>query len=134
MAEQTEDKALQQDIIGPGFTALLADPGKGRYWLAIVDGETAGQIMITCEWGDWRNETHRWIQSDYVTSPCRAKGVFSAMDKHVESQAKADDGACGLRLDVDKGNHRAQKTCQTPGMKKTGYLVIELNFATQGET
>jgi len=56
------------------------------------------------------------------------------MYKHVESQAKVDDGGRGLRLYVDNRNERAQETCQTHGMKKTGCMVMELIFAPQGET
>jgi hypothetical protein len=63
MAEESEGKALRQDIISPGVVALLTDPAKGRYWLATVDGEIAGQIMITCEWSDWRNGMPWWIQT-----------------------------------------------------------------------
>jgi GNAT superfamily N-acetyltransferase len=90
--------------------------------------------MISYEWSDWRNGMLWWIQSVYVAIPHRRKGVFSAMYKHVESQAKADDGARGLRPYDDNSSNRAQETYQTLGIKKTGYLVMESIFATQGET
>lgn len=55
LAEETEGKTLEQSLIRPGVTALLADPVIGRYWLAVGDNEVVGQIMVTYEWSDWRN-------------------------------------------------------------------------------
>ena len=57
MAEETEARTLDPDIIGPGVAALLADPGKGRYWVAEAAGQIVGQLMVTYEWSDWRNGT-----------------------------------------------------------------------------
>ena len=41
MAEETEDKRLDPQVIGPGVAAVLEDATKGRYWVAIIDGEIA---------------------------------------------------------------------------------------------
>ena len=90
MAEETEDKRLDPQVIGPGVAAVLEDATKGRYWVAIIDGEIAGQLMVSYEWSDWRNGTIWWIQSVYVATPFRRQGVFSALYKHVESLAKQD--------------------------------------------
>ena len=128
MAEETEGKGLNQDLILPGVAALLTDPAKGRYWLAIIDGEVAGQIMVTYEWSDWRHGMLWWIQSVYVPVEFRRKGVFSAMYQHVESMVKADRDACGIRLYVEKSNLYAQDTYRNLGMTESGYLVMESIF------
>lgn len=125
LAEETEGKALDRDLIGPGVTALLADPSKGRYWLATVDDEIVGQLMVTYEWSDWRNGMLWWIQSVYVTKDCRRKGVFSIMYRHVQSLVQADSEACGIRLYVEKSNRRAQDTYRNHGMTDPGYQVME---------
>lgn len=125
LAEETEGKVLNPALIGSGVTAILADSTKGRYWLAFIGGEVAGQIMVTYEWSDWRNGMLWWIQSVYVPTEFRRKGVFSAMYQHVESMVKDDQDACGIRLYVEKSNLRAQDTYRNHGMTEPGYLVME---------
>ena len=128
MAEETEGRTLDPEIIGPGVAALLADPGKGRYWVAEADGQIVGQLMVTYEWSDWRNGTLWWIQSVYVAPDFRRQGVFSALYHHVESLAAAQPDVCGLRLYVEDNNHRAQRTYEALGMVKPGYVVMQSMF------
>ena len=128
MAAETEGKALERDTISAGVAGLLADAAKGRYWLAEVDGEIAGQLMVTYEWSDWRNGTIWWIQSVYVRKPFRRSGVFSALYNHVESQAHDEQDVCGIRLYVEKDNANAQATYRKLGMTETDYRVMEVIF------
>lgn len=125
MAEETEGKSLNPNIVGPGVQALLEDPAKGRYWIAESDGAVIGQIMVTYEWSDWRNGNLWWVQSVYVHPYWRRKGVFSALYKHVESMASAKPEVIGLRLYVEDNNKRAQQTYVALGMVKPGYTVME---------
>ena len=125
LADETEGKQLDPKLIGPGVKALLADASKGRYWLAIIDGKVAGQIMVTYEWSDWRNGMLWWIQSVYVPVEFRRQGVFSALYHHVESLVKEDQNACGLRLYVETTNTRAQQTYRNLAMVEPGYMVME---------
>ena len=130
MAEETEGKRLDPALVGPGVAAVLHEPAKGRFWLAEIEGEIAGQIMVAYEWSDWRNGMLWWIESVYVPSQFRRLGVFSALYQHVESLCKADTEACGLRLCVEKDNLRAQQTYESLGMSKPGYIVMESFFST----
>ena len=45
MAEETEGRALNPDIIGPGVARLLENVSKDPYWVAESDGQIVGQIM-----------------------------------------------------------------------------------------
>lgn len=128
MAEETEGRTLDPDIIGPGVEALLADPGKGRYWVAESGGQIVGQVMVTYEWSDWRNGMLWWIQSVYIARAFRRKGVFSALYHHVESLAAAKPDVCGLRLYVEDNNRKAQQTYEALGMVKPSYVVMESMF------
>ena len=128
MAEETEGRTLDPDIIGPGVAALLADPGKGRYWVAESAGQIVGQLMVTYEWSDWRNGRLWWIQSVYIAPDFRRQGVFSALYHHVESVAATEPDVCGLRLYVEDNNHRAQRTYEALGMVKPSYVVMESMF------
>ena len=125
MAVETEGKSLDPDKIGPGVAAMLADVSKGRYWVAVDDDRVIGQLMVTYEWSDWRNGNIWWIQSVYVHPEWRRQGVFRALYEHVESLAAATPEVIGLRLYVETGNMRAQKTYEALGMVKPNYLVME---------
>ncbi len=128
MCEETENRSLDPDMIGPGVRRLLADGANGRYWVAEVDGLVVGQIMVTYEWSDWRDGRIWWIQSVYVRGDYRRQGVFRALYRHVETLATDDPCAGGLRLYVDKDNHRAQRTYGALGMIETPYRIMEAMF------
>jgi ribosomal protein S18 acetylase RimI-like enzyme len=125
MAEETEGKTLDPDLIGPGVDNLLSNSDRGRYWVAEAGGSVIGQLMVTYEWSDWRNGNVWWIQSVYVHPDWRRKGVFSALYKHVQSLASSEPGVIGLRLYVEENNTRAQQTYEALGMVKPNYLVME---------
>ena len=133
MAGETEGKALDPDVIGPGVAKVLADSTKGRYWVATIDGRIAGQLMVTYEWSDWRNGDIWWIQSVYIAEQFRRRGVFSALYQHVESLAKNEESVCGIRLYVEKGNARAKETYTSLGMNMTAYDVMETIFDKGGQ-
>lgn len=128
MAMETEGRSLAPDVVGPGVAALLKDSQMGRYWVAEAEGQTVGQLMVTYEWSDWRNGMLWWIQSVYVDSGYRRRGVFSALYRHVESLASAESRVCGIRLYVEKENRRAQQTYEALGMTKPNYVVMESMF------
>jgi len=125
MAEETEGKTLDPDLIGPGVRGLLEDDTRGRYWVAEAGGAIVGQLMVTYEWSDWRNGNIWWIQSVYVPREWRRKGVFKSLYRHVESLAAAAPGVIGLRLYVEENNTRAQRTYEALGMTRPSYLVME---------
>ena len=125
MAKETEGRALNPDIIRPGVSAILSDETKGRCWVATSGDNIVGQLMVTYEWSDWRNGTIWWIQSVYVPSEFRRKGVFTALYRHVESRSVDEPGVCGLRLYVENNNQQAQQTYEALGMVKPSYLVME---------
>src|SRR5262245_46547470 len=84
MALETEGKALDVAVLSSGVRAVLADPNKGRYFLAEDSGVVVGQLMITLEWSDWRDGWFWWIQSVYVRPEARRQGVFRSLYHHVE--------------------------------------------------
>lgn len=128
MATETENKSLPAERIARGVEAILDDPSKGLYFVAEVDAQVVGQLMITYEWSDWRNGNFWWIQSVYVRSDYRGKGVFKALYGHVMKIVKGRKDVCGLRLYVDKDNKKARETYERLGMIKTGYRLYEIDF------
>lgn len=129
LAEESEGRRLDPDIIGPGVEAILADPTKGTYYLAEIDGAVAGQLMITTEWSDWRNGWFWWIQSVFVAPAFRGHGVYRALHRHVEAIAKERGDVRGLRLYVEHDNARARSTYERLGMTVTSYLLMETDWS-----
>jgi ribosomal protein S18 acetylase RimI-like enzyme len=125
LARETEGKALDPAVLAAGVAAALADPLRGRYFVAESGGEVVGQLMITTEWSDWRNGWIWWIQSVYVREDARRQGVFRALYEQAAAAARAEGNVVGLRLYVEEANAAAQRTYESLGMERTGYLVLE---------
>jgi ribosomal protein S18 acetylase RimI-like enzyme len=130
MALETEHKRLDPAVVSAGVRAALADPGKGRYFVAERDGQRVGQLMFTYEWSDWRNGTFLWIQSVYVLPEARRSGVFRTLFRHVERLAADDTAVCGIRLYVERENTRAQATYRHCGLHDAGYAVMEVDYTS----
>jgi ribosomal protein S18 acetylase RimI-like enzyme len=125
LARESEGKDLDGDLLAAGVAAGLADPRKALYFVAEDQGAVLGQLMITTEWSDWRNGWFWWIQSVYVRSDARRRGIFRALYEHVRQRAVEDPQVIGLRLYVERENHAAQQTYERMGMEPTSYFVLE---------
>jgi GNAT superfamily N-acetyltransferase len=130
MAKETENIELNRERLRKGVEALFADPSKGVYYLAEADGKVIGQLMITYEWSDWRNATFWWIQSVYIHTEYRKKGIFRSLYQHVKTSAEERGDVCGLRLYVEKTNTHAQQTYEALGMHSSHYQLMEMDFIT----
>ncbi len=124
LAQETEDKQLDADLLRAGVAAALADPQKGRYFVAEAAGDVIGCLMLTREWSDWRNGDLWWIQSVYVRQADRSRGVFRSLYKYAADAAKAA-GAVGLRLYVEDDNSVARAAYTKLGMHDAKYRVME---------
>lgn len=132
MAWETEHKRLDPDTVRRGIAAVFDVPGRGRYLVAERNGDAAGTLMLTHEWSDWRCGDWWWIQSVYVPPAHRRAGVFAALYRHVEAEAQADAGVCGLRLYVERDNAAAQRTYAALGMDDAGYRMFEVSTRGAG--
>lgn len=127
MALETEHLSLNLDRLRDGVHALFEQPSRGVYYIAELDAQRAGQMMITYEWSDWRNGLFWWIQSVYVEPRSRSRGVFKAIYRHVEHLARTTPGICGLRLYVENSNSQAQEIYERLGMQRTAYQMFEVD-------
>lgn len=125
MALETEQKVLAPATIRAGVARVLAEPQLGRYFVAEQDGQSAGCLLITYEWSDWRNGLFWWVQSVFVEPAYRGRGIYRSLYQHVKQLAAAEGGCCGFRLYVEKDNQRARQTYQRLGMTPTDYLLFE---------
>ena len=125
LAAESEAVTLDPATVGKGVRAVIDDAGKGRYWLAEIDGRTVGCLMILREWSDWRNATVWWIHSLYVLPEFRRRGVLRAMYGHLRAMVEADHSLSGLRLFVDKDNRTAMAAYEALGMDGEHYKLYE---------
>lgn len=130
LAAETEDTTLNQEHLVVGVREALADTNRCQYYLAEIDGTIVGQTMFTTEWSDWRNGYFWWIQSVYIDTAYRRRGIFRLLYEHIRNKAKLRSEVCGIRLYVHKENLRAIETYRRMGMILTHYLVCEETWST----
>ena len=128
LAKETEHFNLEFERTLRGVNAMFDDTARGFYLLAEINGEVAGQLMITYEWSDWRNGVFWWIQSVYITEAFRAQKIFKLLYEHIVSLAKKEGNVCGLRLYVEKQNEQAHAVYKKLGMNVTDYDMLEVDF------
>ena len=81
LAKESENISLDTKILRLGIQRAL-ELTDCHYFVAELDGNVIGQLMITSEWSDWRNGMMWWIQSVYVNPAFRKKGVFTHIFKY----------------------------------------------------
>lgn len=129
MARESEGRALPRATAVVGARRVLEDASLGQYFVAEAAGRIVGQLLITYEWSDWRNGLFWWIQSVYVESAQRGRGVYRRLHEHVERLARQTAGVCGLRLYVERSNAGAQAVYQRLGMQRTAYDLFETDWS-----
>ncbi|MGH8273836.1 MAG: GNAT family N-acetyltransferase [Gammaproteobacteria bacterium] len=122
-ARESENLALVETVVRAGVETALADPTRGRYFLAERTGKALGQVMITREWSDWRNSWIWWLQSVYVSGEARGQGVFAAVYEHLENLAR-EQGVVLIRLYVDQANEGAERAYLKAGFKRDHYHLM----------
>lgn len=125
MAAETEDKVLDAEPLERGVRGMLEDPGRGRYLVAERGGVVVGCLALTREWSDWRGEWFWWIQSVYVAAEARRTGVFGALYRGVQAEARAAGDVRGIRLYVETENLGAQAVYEGLGMTRSGYWMYD---------
>ena len=125
LAAESENITLDIETVRKGVRAVVNDPNKGLYWLAVVEGRCVACTMILYEWSDWRNGTVWWIHSLYVLPEFRRRGVLKALYGHLRSLVEADESLRGLRLYVEKDNRTAMAAYESLGMDGQHYKLYE---------
>lgn len=124
LAWETEGKRLDPKVLERGIARLLADPGRGLYYVAETSGDVVGQVMLTYEWSDWRDGWIWWLQSVYVRESHRRQRVFRQLLTHVVDQARQQGDVVGLRLYVERSNFAAQKAYRHWGFDEMPFLLL----------
>lgn len=125
MAWETEQLQLDEPTVVKGVAAVFADPSKGIYYVAEIEGKVVGSLLTTFEWSDWRNGTVLWIQSVYVRPEFRKKSIFSRLYKHIQELVVSNPDLRGIRLYADKTNIPAHGVYEHLGMTAEHYQMFE---------
>lgn len=125
LAQETERKTLDLDVLRRGAELAIREPDRLRYWVAEWAGRIVGQAAITREWSDWRSGWVWWLQSVYVHPESRGRGVFRTLHAAIRQEAFESKDVIGLRLYVEVENTPAQETYRALGFQPGGYHVYE---------
>lgn len=125
MAWETERLQLDKITLDEGLDKVLTDSSKGKYFVAEHNDNIIAGLMVTPEWSDWRNGTVWWIQSVYVISEFRRKGIYRKLYEHVKSWVSSEESYKGIRLYVEKDNINAQQIYTALGMDGDHYRLFE---------
>tara|TARA_B110000881_G_C18585063_1_gene524232 strand:+ start:113 stop:574 length:462 start_codon:yes stop_codon:yes gene_type:complete len=128
MARETEEKELDSEVLTRGVEGIFEKPERGFYLVGEMNGEMVGSLMVTKEWSDWRNGDFWWIQSVFVESEFRRRGIFRGLYEEARKRAMEADGVCGCRLYVEKENEVAQAVYVRRGFHETPYRLFEDGF------
>ena len=128
LAQESEGKTLDDDLLLKGIQKIFQDEGSGFYLMAESGDQVVGGLMITYEWSDWRNANFWWIQSVYVDNKWRRQGVYRALHDYVDDIARSRNDICGIRLYVERNNTVAQQTYNSLGMSQSHYHLYEIDF------
>jgi len=129
LAEESEGKALERNVLVAGVRRGMNSPGLCRYFVAEADGRVVGTTMLTYELTDWRDGVIWWLQSVFIEPEYRRHGVFRAIYRHIEKLAHEHPDARALRLYVHRDNARAMRTYESVGMEKAGYELYEHDWS-----
>ncbi len=125
MAWETEQLQLHEPTVMKGVAAVFADPSKGIYYVAELNGNVVGSLLTTFEWSDWRNGTMLWIQSVYVLPEFRKRSIFSRLYKHIQELVVSNPDLRGIRLYADRTNTSAHDVYEHLGMTAEHYQMYE---------
>lgn len=126
LAIESEGTQLDNQTVAVGVSEIISNPDRGQYWLAERDGAVCGQCLVTAEPSDWNAGSYWWLQSVYVDSRHRRRGVFQALWQRVLEAATVAGDVAAVRLYVDRENRDARDAYETMGMRKSSYIVYEL--------
>jgi GNAT superfamily N-acetyltransferase len=127
VARETEGHELERNRVEAGVRKALTRLDLCRYYMAELDRHVVGQFMITYEWSDWRGAVCWWLQSVYVRPEFRRRGVFEAMFRHIEAQARRNPEVCGLRLYCNRRNLVAIRAYERLGMRLMDQVLYDLD-------
>jgi hypothetical protein len=73
LCRETEGRELDPATVSEGVRRFVSEPARGRYYVALIDGDVVGQTAHTFEWSDWRNHNVSFSHMSLTTSISRGR-------------------------------------------------------------
>lgn len=124
-AWETEQLRLEEAPVRRAVKKLLADPVRGRAFVVEDKGAVIASLYVTYEWSDWHDAWYWWIQSLFVVPGRRGQGVYTALYRFVQDEARKAGNVRSIRLYVEKANETGLRAYRAHGMKEAPYIVFE---------
>lgn len=124
LAEETEGRTISKHMVEQGTLSVLSREHSGWYLVAEHNKKIIGQLFITEEWSDWRNQSIWWMHRVYVKKSWRKKGVFTALLQELEQMA-IDEPVFALRLYMVDTNKKAESIYNKMGFADTSFRILE---------
>jgi ribosomal protein S18 acetylase RimI-like enzyme len=123
LAMETEGKRIDDMCLARGVRGPLERPHLARFLLGHLPGQSdpVGYVALMKQWCEWRGAFMHYILSAHVSKSARRIGAFKQMFQSVQSIAANDHLSCGIRLNVERANERAQIAYQRLGMHIEDY-------------
>ncbi len=120
-----ERVTFRSEVQGPALQTLLADPALGRVYLVRLDGEIAGYVALTFDFGLESGGREVFIDELFIVETCRGRGLGSRVLAFVEDTCRGF-GARALHLAVAFENERARAVYEKRGFSPTGREMMTL--------
>jgi GNAT superfamily N-acetyltransferase len=124
LAKETEKRIISKSVVRNGIHAVFSDGRKGFYIVAEEQHSIVGQIFVTIEWSEWRNQSIWWLHRIYVKRQWRKKGIFTTLLQKLKQMARNEE-VYTLRLYMMNENVLALNTYKKIGFVKSNFIILE---------
>lgn len=124
LAKETENRCIDTNVVLKGVKTVFLNEHNGFYLVAEHDHTIIGQVFITAEWSDWRNQSIWWMHRIYVKKHWRGKGVFKLLFQDILHRAQKER-VYALRLYMLRNNERALRVYQQLSFEHTSFIILQ---------
>jgi GNAT superfamily N-acetyltransferase len=124
LAKETENRCIDTNVVLKGVETVFLNEHNGFYLVAEHDHTIIGQVFITIEWSDWRNQPIWWMHRIYVKKHWRRKGVFKLLFQEIIQKAQKER-VYGLRLYMLQNNDLALRVYQQLSFEHTSFIILQ---------
>ena len=125
LSREIEKVSMDFQLVLDGVRMLIASPKRGFYLLAKQDEEVIGQMLVTHEWSDWRNQDIWWLHRIYVIPAWRHKGILRKLFTEIQVKAR-NKNVYAIRLYLHEENQNAEDIYRRLGMKRTPFHIFSV--------
>lgn len=115
---------LDMEAIRRGVAMPWAEPCLARMYVAEMEGQLVGVLMVTNEWSEWKGGIVYWLTSIYVLPAYRNRGILTSLFHFAKAQVEREPNTVGFRMQVLKSNAKGLRLAQKLGMAEEPYYLM----------